>query len=79
MTERIPEALKAIGLDLEKTDYNAWVAERMKEFIAAGPEEEEGGMEVRLSAVAQLVALAGFYEERGMLDEFKSTFLKASR
>jgi hypothetical protein len=79
-TERVPEALKAIGLDLEETDYSAWVAQQMKRYIeddvAAEEEDDEEKADVKLSASAKLVALVSFFEERGMHDEFKVAFLK---
>ncbi len=75
-TERVPEELKAIGLDMEKTDYSAWVGERVKKFITDEAPEEGEEIEIQLSATAQLLALGNFFEERGMLDEFRTAFLK---
>lgn len=70
--ERVPEALETIGLDPEKPDYNAWVAERFRK-MADGDGDRDGDFG---SPSSQLELLAGFMEQRGMKAEFEAAFSK---
>jgi tetratricopeptide (TPR) repeat protein len=60
-TERIPEALRALGLDPEKPDYPGWVRKRIVILSEEDVEEEEG---VSMDA-SELILMANFLERRG--------------
>ena len=69
--ERVGEALQLIGLDPEKPDYKAWVAERFGKHAGGGDgdaDAEFGDSELHL--------LAAFMEQRGMEAEFAEAFSK---
>ena len=70
--ERIPEALKALGLDPEKPDYAAWVEKRMGLLLkeAAGEDEEIS------SDSMELILLANFLHRRGLHEENEGAFMK---
>ncbi|MDE0835181.1 MAG: hypothetical protein OSA84_02385 [Akkermansiaceae bacterium] len=68
--ERVAEALETIGLDPEKPDYNAWVAERFKWMTTGGGDGEDNTE----PPDSQLRMLAGFMEQRGMEAEFNAAF-----
>jgi hypothetical protein len=69
--ERVSEALELIGLDPEKPDYNAWVAERFRQLAAGADGAANAG-----SPDSQLQMLAAFMEQRGMAAEFEAAFAK---
>ena len=66
--ERIGEALETFGLDPEKPDYNAWVAER---FTRMTNEEGEGGDG---STLMELLMIASFLETRGLSKELGEAY-----
>lgn len=70
--ERIPEALKALGLDPEKPDYTAWVAER----ITAVSKEDADDERPQAGGIGDLLLMASFMDRRGMNEEFRSAFMK---
>jgi hypothetical protein len=63
--ERIPEALKALGLDPEKPDYKAWVAKRFKQTLDQDIEDQHGVSDDE----TEIWALANFMERRGLIAE----------
>jgi|AntRauTorckE6833_2_1112554.scaffolds.fasta_scaffold02605_9 tetratricopeptide (TPR) repeat protein len=65
--EEITEALGAIGLDPEKPDYVAWVAQR---FANIEKEKSNG------NDALELEMLAGFMERRGLHRELNEAFSK---
>jgi hypothetical protein len=71
--ERIPEALKALGLDPEKPDYAGWVAKRFESLAKKDPEDEERDVSTELE---QLRMLACFLESRGPHDPWMKVFSK---
>lgn len=70
--ERIPEALKALGLDPENPDYTAWVEKRagqlLKHDVADQGDES--------ADTKDLVVLASFLERRGLHRQCAAAFLK---
>jgi tetratricopeptide (TPR) repeat protein len=71
--ELVPEALKALGLDPAKPDYNGYVAERFKSFSSInekGEEPDEEAAEEGSGKISpqetELIALADFLERRGL-------------
>ena len=66
--EKIPEALKAIGIDPGKPDWSAWVAKCFGE-IKADKEEGNAG-----ESMARLAVMAGFLESRGLGKELAEAF-----
>lgn len=69
--ERIPAALKAFGLDGDKPDYNAWVAERIKRLEGKNADDDED-----VSTIAdELVMMANFMERRGLYQECETAFV----
>ncbi len=69
--ERIPEALKALGLDADRPDYAAWVATRIG-HLAKGDIEDEH--EVAMDA-PELLVVANFLERRGLQRVSEEAFL----
>ena len=70
--ERIPEALRALGLDPENPDYAGWVATRFEPDSKA-----EGGEEQDFTSDSpELILLANFLERRGLHQENADAFLK---
>lgn len=60
--ERIPEALRAIGLDPKQPDYKAWVEKRLSRMM-----KEDAGEQTEVSEDAeQLQTMANFLERRGL-------------
>ena len=70
--ERIPEAMKALGLDPEKPDYVAWVEKRF-EMLA---EDHPGDDHLAPTKIQELVILANFLERRGLFSQCDEAFLK---
>ena len=70
--ERIPEALKALGIDPEKPDYSAWVEKR---FSRLTKDDAEGEHDVSMD-IPELIALANFLERRGLPEPAAEAFLK---
>lgn len=68
LLERVPEALKAIGLDPEKPDFKGWAEERFKD-ISKEPDDSD-------EAKKQLRTLAAFLENRGLDAEQAEAFDK---
>ncbi len=71
--ERIPEALKALGLDPEKPDYAGWAAKRFESLAKKDPEDEERDVSKEME---QLLILAGFLDSRGLREPWRDAFLK---
>lgn len=71
--ERIPEALKALGLDPEKPDYEGWVAKRFESLAKKDPEDEERDVSTEIE---QLRMLACFMESRGPREPWMKVFSK---
>ncbi|MEK7952032.1 hypothetical protein [Luteolibacter soli] len=65
-TERVEDALKALGLDPAKPDYKALAAKRFRTI----PDDDSEGTEV-----GELAALGYFLEHRGLLKELDDAFL----
>lgn len=70
--ERIPEAFKALGLDPEQPDYQAWVEKRMTILQSDDIENQQGVSTV----FEELVALANFLERRGLNQQAFDVFSK---
>ncbi len=70
--ERIPEALKALGLDPEKPDYAGWVEKRMAPLLKDDAGEDE---EISSDSV-ELILLANFLHRRGLHEKNAGAFLK---
>jgi hypothetical protein len=70
--ERIPEALKALGLDPENPDYAAWVEKHFKRLTADGADNDE---DVTLDS-QELILLGNFLERRGLHEQCAKAFLK---
>jgi len=68
--ERIPEALKALGLDPDDPDYLGWVEKRLKKIPVAEIEDQHGASEHS----EELVALANFFERKGLHEEAAAAF-----
>lgn len=72
MLERIPDALKALGLDPEKPDYASWVEKRIDNISKGdGENEQDTGMDTQ-----ELALLAHFLEHRGMHAVAAEAYLK---
>lgn len=70
--ERIPEALKALGLDPENPDYPAWVEKRMNR-LAKNDAADQGD---ESADTKDLIVLASFLERRGLHRQCAAAFLK---
>ncbi len=66
--EKIPEALKVIGIDPGKPDWKEWVAKRFAKIKDENEEGEAG------EAIARLAVMAGFLESRGLGKELADAF-----
>ena len=69
--ERIPEALKVLGLDPENPDYAGWVEKHFKRLTAEGAENDE---DVTLDS-QELILLGNFLERRGLHEHCAKAFL----
>ncbi len=70
--ERVPEALKMLGLDPEKPDYAEWVGKRFSRLW--DEDKEDDGLES--VDTRDLILMANFMDRRGMSAEFKESFAK---
>ena len=68
--ERIPEALKALGLDPDRPDYLEWVEKHLQKFPAEDIEDQHEPSQQS----EDLVALANFLERRGLHEEAWQAF-----
>ena len=68
--ERIPEALKALGIDPEQPDYKSWVEKRLRKIPVDDIEDQHRPSD----QLGQVVALANFLERRGLHDEADAAF-----
>jgi len=68
--ERIPEAFHALDLDLDHPDYKTWVEKRFKNITTRNIEDEHGVSYDN----EELVALANFFERRGLHEEALAVF-----
>ncbi|OYV06251.1 MAG: hypothetical protein CFE26_07305 [Verrucomicrobiales bacterium VVV1] len=64
LLERIPEALKVIGLDPAKPDYPAWIAKRFKAVLDQPDDSDQERLD--------LTTLALFMERRGLRKEMEA-------
>ncbi|GAA5117271.1 hypothetical protein GCM10023212_05620 [Luteolibacter yonseiensis] len=71
MVERVPEALKILGLDPEKPDYTAWVGERIGILRKDDSEEYNPS-----DATLDLLYLVNFLESRGLAQQAEDAYLK---
>jgi tetratricopeptide (TPR) repeat protein len=69
--ERIPEALKALGLDPAEPDYASWVERHFKRLTEEGAENDE---DVTLDS-QELILLGNFLERRGLHEQCAKAFL----
>lgn len=70
--ERIPEALKSLGLDPENPDYTGWAASRFKNLTENGGDDAQ---DVTVDS-QQLILLGNFLERRGLHQPCADAFLK---
>ena len=70
--ERIPQALKALGLDPEKPDYDGWVEKRVGRLA----KDDAGDDHEVAMDVPELMKLANFLERRGLNAQNATAFLK---
>jgi tetratricopeptide (TPR) repeat protein len=66
-TERVEDALKALGLDPAKPDYKAWAAKRFRTI----PDDDSEGTEA-----GELAVLGYFLEHRGLMKELDDAFVE---
>jgi len=71
--ERIPEALKTLGLDPGSPDYKTWVEKRVEKLTADDIEDQHG---VSMHH-EELLSLANFLERRGLHDDLFAAFSPA--
>lgn len=71
--ERIPEAIKVLGLNPEKPDYENWVRERVEKLTGSLDELDEDS---ELAGSDELIALAGFLERRGLHETCEAAFTR---
>ena len=70
--ERIPEALKTLGLDPENPDYTGWAEAHFKRIAENGGEDDhDAAMDAQ-----QLILLGNFLERRGLDQPCAEAFLK---
>ncbi len=69
--ERIPEALKSLGLDPDEPDFKGWVAERFASISSEMDQEDR----MEMADANELVLMANFMDRRGMSSEFSSAFM----
>ena len=70
--ERIPEAMKILGLDPEKPDYVGWVGKRFKALAQDHANDDN----LAPTMTQELVILANFLERRGLFPQCEEAFLK---
>ena len=68
--ERIPDALRVLGLDPDHLDFAAWVVKRLQKAPADDIEDQHEPS----TQSEELVALANFLERRGLQDEAWAAF-----
>jgi hypothetical protein len=68
--ERIPEALRALGLDPKKPDYKLWVEKHVNQLTKEDPGDQSGVSDDG----DQLLALANFLERRGLQETALQAF-----
>lgn len=68
--ERIPDALRVLGIDPDHPDFNAWVANRLHK----APSDDIEDQHEPSTQSEELVALANFLERRGVHDEAWAAF-----
>lgn len=71
LIERIPEALKILGIDPEKPDYTAWVAERIGKMA----KEDKEGYNASETTL-ELLYMVNFLESRGLSGPAEDAYLK---
>ena len=69
--ERIPEAMRVLGLDPEKPDYTTWVQKRF-ETLAQDPADDD---QFAPTPTQELLILASFLERRGLHSACEEAFL----
>jgi hypothetical protein len=70
--ERIPQALKTLGLDPDKPDYAGWVEKRIEHLS-----KDDAGEDHEVSMdIPELMKLANFLERRGLNGQNAEAFLK---
>lgn len=70
--ERIPEALKVLGLDPENPDYAGWVEKHFNRLADQGADHED---EMTLDS-QELILLGSFLERRGLNEQCGKAFLR---
>lgn len=72
--ERIPDALRALGLNPENPDFAGWVTQRMQRMAKLGEDVED--QHEASDDEGELVALAAFLERHGLHDTASAAFEK---
>lgn len=70
--ERIPEALKVLGLDPEKPDFTGWVEKRFNHLAEKADEHDDS----TVKDIQELILIGNFLERRGMHQQCVEAFLK---
>ncbi|MCX6866215.1 MAG: hypothetical protein NTV46_08375, partial [Verrucomicrobia bacterium] len=68
--ERIPDALKTLGLDPDRPDYKSWIEKRLGKIFTNDIEDQKAPAEDS----EELVALASFLENKGLHEEVAAAF-----
>jgi tetratricopeptide (TPR) repeat protein len=68
--ERIPDALKSLGLDPDHPDYKSWIEKRLRKISTNDIEDQKAPAE----DTEELVALASFLENKGLHEELAAAF-----
>jgi tetratricopeptide (TPR) repeat protein len=69
--ERVPEALKILGMDPANPDYTGWVAKRFETLVNGNEDEDDTS-----TPTQELIIMADFLERRGLKQQSKDAFLK---
>lgn len=69
--ERVPEALKILGIDPANPDYTGWVAKRFETLVNGNEEEDDTS-----TPTQELIVMADFLERRGLKQQGEDAFLK---